>query len=519
MAMLNILFVEDSQYDTDLILAELQRAGFVPKWKRVETEQDYLAEIQKLPDIILSDYSMPQFNGLKAAKLLQESGLNVPFILISGTVGEEFAVEVMKQGATDYLLKDRIVRLGNAVHRALEQRQLREQRQRAEAALRESEEKFRQLAENINEVFWMTNPAKHEMLYVSPAYEKIWGRSCDGLYQSPRSWLEAIHPEDRPCVLEAAAAEQERGDYDETYRIVRPDGTMRWIRDRAFPVRNAAGEIYRIVGTAEDITERKAAEQHYRQAQKMEGLGLLAGGVAHDFNNILMIIQGNLELVLTTERNLCRKTKEYLTDIAHAAERAATLTRQLLTFSRNDAMQMQLLDLNNLTVSFAKMLQRLIGKHIRMQLNMAPTPPAIKADPGMIEQVLMNLAVNARDAMPNGGQLVIGTEVVMIDQSQARLDPRKRPGQFACLSVRDTGAGIAPENLPRIFDPFFTTKGVGEGTGLGLATVFGVTEQHGGWVEVASEVGVGTTFRVFLPLCAAGGTAEKSVVRPSGKVG
>jgi two-component system cell cycle sensor histidine kinase/response regulator CckA len=374
------------------------------------------------------------------------------------------------------------------------------ERKRAEVALRASEEKFRQLAENINEVFWMTNPAKHQMLYISPAYERIWGRTCDSLYQSPQSWLEAIHPEDRQRVLEATLTKQERGDYDETYRIVRTDGIVRWIHDKAFPVSNTAGQIYRIVGTAEDITQRKETERQYRQAQKMEGIGLLAGGVAHDFNNILMIIQANLELILMEEKNLQSQTKDQLADIAKAADRAAGLNRQLLTFSRSEAIQMRILDLNDLTASFTKMLRRIVGEHIRVQNDLAATMPTVNADPGMIEQVLMNLAVNARDAMPTGGQLIIGTELVVVDLVRAKLNPRMRVGNFVCLSVRDTGTGIAPENMSHIFEPFFTTKGVGKGTGLGLATVFGIAEQHNGWVEVSSEVGIGTTFRVLLPL-------------------
>jgi PAS domain S-box-containing protein len=473
----------------------------------VESQADFLAGLRMLPDIVLSDYLLPQFDGLKAARLLRESGLDIPFILISGTVGEEVAVEAMKHGAADYLLKDRIARLGAAVRRALEEKKLRQEQQEAKdelrrtlETLRQSEEKFRQLAENINEVFWITDPTKSQMLYVSPAYEEIWGRTCESLYQSPQSWVAAIHPEDRERIFDSARLKQPQGEYEETYRIVRPDGTVRWIHDQAFPVRDAAGKIYRIVGTAEDVTQRKAAEQQFRQAQKMEGIGLLAGGIAHDFNNLIMIIQVNLELVLMREENLHPETKQHLDDIAEAASRAAALNRQLLTFSRSEAMQMRQLDLNDLTSGFSKMLRRIVGEHIRVRNELEARAPLVKGDPGMIEQVLMNLAVNARDAMPKGGQIVIGTKVVEFHESEARLDPRVRPGQFACLSVRDTGTGIHPEIMSRIFEPFFTTKGVGKGTGLGLATVFGIAQQHHGWVDVTSAVGAGTNFRVFFPL-------------------
>ena len=780
---LHLLVVEDSADDAELIVREVRQAGFDPKWHRVETEADFLAALQEQPDIVLSDYSMPRFNGVRAVTIMREHGLNIPFILISGTVGEEIAVEAMKQGATDYLLKDRIARLGNSIRRALEEKQLRQQREqaesvmreserrfqdmlenvqmiamtldkngmvtfcnnyflrltgwtreevmgsdwcarfipksetaarklffdnieagtvpahhenpilsrdgrqqdifwnntmlrdaagnvigtaslgedvterkraeaklreseefkeaildsvashiavldrngfivevnarwrrfalenpssasgltpnlgvgvnylevcrrsvgksaqeamaacegimavldgrktnfvleypchgprewrwfslnvtplgkdgrfvvvshtniterkRAEEAVRESEEKFRQLAENINEVFWITDPGKHQMLYVSPAYEEIWGRSCESVYQSSKTWLEAIHPDDRQRVLTAAANKQHLGEYDETYRIVRPDGSIRWIHDRGYPVNNELGQVYRIVGTAEDITQRKETEKQLRQSQKMESIGLLAGGVAHDFNNILLIIQINLEMVMLDPASFETKSKEHLAEIGKAADRAANLNRQLLAFSRTEAMQMQLLDLNDLTSSFSRMLRRIVGENIRVQNDLAAVVPAIQADPGMIEQVLMNLAVNARDAMPNGGRLIIGTELVAVDEAEAKLNPRKRVGRFACLSVRDTGTGIAPENMPRIFEPFFTTKGVGKGTGLGLATVFGIAEQHKGWVEVASTVGVGTTFRVFLPISAEGAAAATAVAPPKTRGG
>jgi PAS domain S-box-containing protein len=386
------------------------------------------------------------------------------------------------------------------------------ERKRAEEALRESEEKFRQLAENINEVFWITDPGKHQMLYLSPAFEEIWGRTCESVYQSSKSWLEAIHPDDRQRVLTAAVNKQHLGEYDESYRIVRPDGSIRWIHDRAYPVNNESGQVYRIVGTAEDITQRKETEKQLRQAQKMESIGLLAGGVAHDFNNILLIIQINLEMVLLDGASFPVEAKEHLAEIGKAADRAGNLNRQLLAFSRTEAMQMQLLDLNDLTSSFSRMLRRIVGENIRVQNDLAAVVPAVQADPGMIEQVLMNLAVNARDAMPKGGRLIIGTELVAVDEAEAKLNPRKRAGRFACLSVRDTGTGIAPEHMPRIFEPFFTTKGVGKGTGLGLATVFGIAEQHKGWVDVSSTPGAGTTFRLFLPLSSEGAGAASAIV-------
>ena len=364
--------------------------------------------------------------------------------------------------------------------------------------LRESEERFRQLADNIQEVFWMTDPATHQMLYVSPAYEKIWGRTCESLYKSPQSWAAAIHPDDREWVLEAAMLKQGRGDYDEEYRIVRPNKEVRWIQDRAFPVRDGSGVVRRIVGTAEDITARRKIEEQFRQAQKMEGIGQLAGGVAHDFNNILAVIQMQSELLkmrgdLTVEQN------EYADEISATVQRAAALTRQLLLFSRREVFQPRDLDLSESITNTVKMFKRILGENIQMQFKLAPQPMFVHADAGMMDQVLMNLTVNARDAMPEGGHLIIETEGVEFDEFSAEQSTQARPGSFVCLSVSDSGSGIPPEVLPKIFEPFFTTKGVGKGTGLGLATVFGIVQQHQGWVNVYSEIGHGTIFRIYLP--------------------
>jgi PAS domain S-box-containing protein len=255
------------------------------------------------------------------------------------------------------------------------------------------------------------------------------------------------------------------------------------------------------VWTFHDISERRHLEHQLRQAQKMEAFGQLAGGVAHDFNNILTIIQGNLDMLKAGI--IKEKDRASAIDMAsHASERAANLTRQLLTFSRRQPIQPKELDLNETVIQTTRMLQRLIGEHITLETQYAPGGAPIHADPGMMEQVLMNLALNSRDAMPKGGRLIIRTETVTLASDHVRREPRARAGHFARLSVTDTGAGIAPEHLPHIFEPFFTTKEVGKGTGLGLATVFGIAELHKGWIEVETRLGAGTTFRIYFPASA-----------------
>ncbi len=373
------------------------------------------------------------------------------------------------------------------------------ERATAEASLHESEARFRQVADNIQEVFWMTDVTDGRALYVSPAYERIWGRSPESLYRSSTSWVDTIHLEDRARVAEAAATQQALGTYDEVYRIVRPDGRIRWIHDRALPIRDpAGGAVVRVVGTAEDITTRRELEEQLRQAQKMEAIGQLAGGVAHDFNNILMAMMGEAEMA-GSNPEAAPELKAHAAAITALAERAAALTRQLLLFSRRQVMRQHDLDLNDVVANLSKMLQRIIGEDVILDLALHPAPLVVHADAGMLDQVLMNLAVNARDAMPGGGRLRIETGLTQVDGEEARRHPDVRPGPHVRLRVRDTGTGIPANALPRIFEPFFTTKDVDKGTGLGLATVFGIVRQHAGWIGVESELGQGTVFEIFLP--------------------
>jgi len=372
-------------------------------------------------------------------------------------------------------------------------------RKQAEKALRESEERFRQLAETVPEVFWMTDGADQELLYVSPAYETIWGRTCASLYESPRSWMEAIHPDDRERMTEALGARRPGNNYEQTYRILRPDGTIRWIRERAFPVRGEGGEILRIAGTSVDITERRQLEEQLRQSQKMEAIGHLSSGVAHDFNNILTAIQMNASLLGMAD-GIPAEAVDYARDIETAVQRAAGLTRQLLAFGRSQVMNVREIDLNSVVRTMAKMLQRVIGENVELHLRIADSPLFMEGDSGMIEQVLLNLCLNARDAMPEGGLLRIETtRVLASEHARPGLKPNGTT-HLVRLLVRDTGHGMTPEVKAHIFEPFYTTKGVGRGTGLGLAAVHGIVHQHHGFVEVDTVVGKGTEFRVFLPL-------------------
>ena len=369
----------------------------------------------------------------------------------------------------------------------------------AESALRARDEEFRQLATSIREVFWLTDVDKGQIVYVSPAYDEIWGRSPERLYTAPRDWLDAVHPDDRDRVLAAALTKQALGTYDEEYRIVRPDGTTRWIRDRAFPVRDDRGEIIRVAGVAEDVTARRDLEHQLRETQKMESLGLLAGGVAHDFNNLLTIVMAcTEELLRATAAD--DPNRELLVEAASAVERAASLTRDLLAFGRRQIHEPRVLDLNGVVADAERMLARLLGEDVVLHTALAAEVLPVMVDPGQMASVLMNLAVNSRHAMPRGGTLVIRTRVARTEGAQPPRLPAIPAGRYAILEVEDTGLGFDDAVASRIFEPFFTTKAPGKGTGLGLAVVRSVVQQSGGFLDVSSEPRVGTTFRIYLPV-------------------
>jgi PAS domain S-box-containing protein len=368
--------------------------------------------------------------------------------------------------------------------------------------LRENESRLAE-AERIAQVGYWEHDFESDRVTISDEARGILGlapaEKITSVLAWQERWLQLLHPEDRDRANEALRAVL-RGEesYDVEYRVVGPDRSVRIVRSHAETTRDGSGRTRRIFGILQDVTERRQLEEQLRQSQKMEAIGQLAGGVAHDFNNILTSVLLQVSLG-SEEPDLPPEVLESLKQIRSDAQRAANLTRQLLLFSRRQAMQLRDLNLNEVVTNLAKMLQRIIGEDVHLQLHPHPAPLITHADASMLEQLLMNLAVNARDAMPEGGNLVIKTLVRIVDETLARLNPDAQPGRYACLEVSDTGSGIRPEILPHIFEPFFTTKEPGKGTGLGLATVFGIVKQHHGWLTVYSEAGQGTTFRIYLP--------------------
>lgn len=388
------------------------------------------------------------------------------------------------------------------------------ERKQQEANLRESEERFREIAENINEVFWVTNHNGSEILYVSPAYEAIWGRTCASLREHPLQWMEAVHLDDRERVHQAFVSMQVSGTYNEIYRITQPNGAIRWIHDRGSLLRNAAGEVYRIVGVAEDITQHRKLEEQFRQAQKMEAIGTLAGGIAHDFNNILAAVSGYAELCKMKAGDNS-PLHDYLEAISHAGMRATALVRQILTFSRQQEQQRRPVRVCEIVDESLKLLRATIPTTIEFVITKDAKVPTVLADPTQLHQILMNLGTNAWHAMRDRpGRLEVKVENFEVDKHFAETRPRLRPGPYVRLSVADTGTGMSEATLSRIFEPFFTTKPKGEGTGLGLAVVHGIMESHDGVITVYSKPGEGTIFHLYFPAQAGQATVSDAPTGP-----
>jgi PAS domain S-box-containing protein len=371
------------------------------------------------------------------------------------------------------------------------------ERKQAEATLRDSEERFRQVVENIREVFWMSDMDTKRVLYVSPGYEQVWGRPSSELYKTPQAWTEALHPEDRERVLAAVNAKLAGGRYNEEYRITRPDGSVRWILDRGFPVKGENSSSRRIVGIAEDITERKQAEEKFLRAQRLETIGALTGGIAHDLNNILAPIM--LSAPLLRQGLEPEAMEKLLNTIEICAQHGANLVQQLLTFGRGAEGRQKPVPPKQRIEELAKLIRVTFPKNIELSFQIPDDLWPVSADATQLDQVLLNLCVNARDAMPDGGKLALRAENVRLDEQRAGLVPNAKPGPYVMIQLTDTGHGIPREITDKIFDPFFTTKEPGKGTGLGLATVMSIVKSHGGFVDVRSEVNQGSTFTIHLP--------------------
>jgi len=522
---LNILLVEDSEDDALLLLRELRQRGYAPTFERVETAPSMRAALQNEEwDIILSDWSLPNFSAPAALDLLKEKGLDIPFIIVSGSIGEETAVDAMRAGADDFVLKDKLARLTPAIARELREMATRKQAdvalRRSERRLKTSEARFRALIEKSADLILLTT-ADGLTTYISPAVESTLGYSSDHLVG--QSAMVFCHPDDRNNIANVLKrlVNVPSEILSVEFRAIHSDGTTRWLEATG---RNMLADpaVDGIVCNVRDVTERKEAEEslrkteeQLRQAQKMEAIGNLASGVAHDFNNLLSVILGYSNM-LAQDMTPSDPRRTDLKEIESAGKRAVDLTRQLLAFSRQQILQPKIASLNDILAGMERMLRRLIGEDIELTVVLASALGKTKVDPGQIEQIVMNLAVNARDAMPQGGKLTLETANVELDAGYAENHVGALAGPHVMLAVTDTGVGMDKATQARMFEPFFTTKEKGKGTGLGLSTVFGIVQQSDGTVWAYSEPGKGTTFKVYFPRADPSLTTEHDSRPPAG---
>jgi two-component system, cell cycle sensor histidine kinase and response regulator CckA len=491
-APVRILLVDDDEDDfviTRDLLRECNPGRFELDW--ASSYDGALEQAAKnRHDLYLVDYRLGARHGLDLLREVSARGVSAPVIMLTGQGNHELDVQAMNAGAADFLVKGELTSslLERAIRYALD-------RAHALVVLRSSEERYRVLFDENPQLMWVYDPRSLRILAVNSASIQHYGYSREEFWALDILALHAA--EDRPaarCAARGAAAGFQRTG---GWRHLKKDGTRIQVELTPYDLR-FDGRPARLV-LARDVTERLNLEAQLRQSQKMESVGQLAAGVAHDFSNILTVIHGQATLALA-DRSLAPNIIESLGQIRTAADRAVRLTRQLLAFSRCQVMELRRLDLNEVIRNIAQMLRRLLGEAIELDFDLAPDLPLLQADRGMLEQVIVNLAVNSRDAMPNGGKLSLATSGVDVDPRYTVKHPEAMPGPCVCLRVMDTGVGMDPQTMGRIFEPFFTTKPSGKGTGLGLSTVYGILKQHQGWADVRSQPGQGTVFEIFLPV-------------------
>jgi PAS domain S-box-containing protein len=494
---LSILHLEDNPLDCELIHQILESHGFTFKMTYARTQLEFESALDQQPyDLILSDFTLPSYGGIPALAVAQEKQPATPYIFVSGTIGEERAVESMKSGATDYVLKHHLHRLGPIVERALLQALDRQERQRAEEALRQANLTLQLALQASNIGPWDWNLLTNEV-YLSPEWKRQLGFLDEEIPNQFSEWEGRLHPQDRDRVLSALDAIRTQPDarHEIEFRLRHKEGSYRWILTRAKLLHDSQGRGVRIIGCHLDVTEHKQRALQTMRAQRLEAIGSVAAGIAHDLNNTLTPIMMGLEML-----RLQYPTETQILEMFEASARhSADMVGQLLMFTRGTEGDRHTLQPASLLLELENILKASLPKSIEFHTRLDPNLPWLRCDATQVQRVLLNLCVNARDAMPNGGTLSIKVLATDVDAPLANTILTSKPGPYVVFQVCDSGAGIPPDILHHIFEPFFTTKGHEKGTGLGLTTVLGIVKSHGGFLQVESKPGHGSCFRVFLP--------------------
>jgi two-component system, cell cycle sensor histidine kinase and response regulator CckA len=485
---IRVLLVEDNPGDARLFLELIRETGAgqlkIDHVTRLQSALDYLNH--ERCDVMLLDLSLPDEQGLTTLNRAHTHMPNVPIVVLTGLDDEGLAVKAVRAGAQDYLVKGRVD--GDLLVRSI---RYASERGRAVEALERREEHYRSLIENSLDLISILN-IDGTIRYASPSHERLLGYHLDDLVG--QNIFAFIHPDDMTGArtvfrnLDGAASLQ--------CRFRHSDGTWRVLESFGRNLSHLPG-VSGVVVNSRDVTDRKRLEEQLHHSQRLEAVGRLAGGVAHDFNNLLMIINGYSQMLLEGMAPNDPMRPE-LEQVVKAAERATELTHQLLAFSRRQVARPAVINLNTLVRDMDRMLRRVIGEDVELLTHLADGLSTVRVDPGQIEQVILNVAVNARDAMPNGGTLTLETSNVHVTDEYQRSHPAPQAGHYVVLAVSDTGFGMDAPVLSRVFEPFFTTKE--HGTGLGLSTSYGIIKQSGGDIWVDSKPGAGTTFRIYLPV-------------------
>ncbi len=492
---IKVLVVEDSRDDAELLLHALKKADYQPTYALVQNASAMKSQLEKQSwDLVISDYVIPGFGGMAALNVLRESELDIPFIILSGKIGEDVAVEALQAGANDYLLKDRLTRLGPAIDRALKEASQRRKRRQAEQALRESEERYRRLVESCPEAMFIT--AQDRIEFVNPAGVNLLGANSP-VELIGKPFLDFVDSEFRDLVEEhlRQSLEGMEGPLLEE-KMVRLDGGGILVESLARRIQYHGEPAVQLL--CRDISTRKQLEHQLLNSQKMEAISRLAGGVANDFNNLLQVITGYGGLIrsgMAPDHPL----QQDLQQIIQSSERAISLTNQLLAISRKEVAAPEPLHLNMVIEQILPLVRRLMGEKIQCNIDFEKGLQPVLADRGQIETLMINLAVHARGSMANGGKLEFHT-MNFTAKKQYHGQVHLKAGEYVLLTISDTGLGLSQEYQEHLFEPFFTKESVGQNTGLGLATVYAIVKQHKGQIACTSEIGKGSSFRIYLPV-------------------